>query len=36
MPSSTVLGSNMLFLWYKSMKEDKRKVISEIAQYIGY
>ena len=27
---------NMLFLWYESMKEDQRKVISEIAEHIGY
>jgi len=27
---------NMLFLWYESMKEDQKKVISEIAQHIGY
>ena len=27
---------NMLFLWYEWMKEDQRKVISEIAEHIGY
>ena len=27
---------NMLFLWYELMKEDQKKVISEIAQHIGY
>ena len=27
---------NMLFLWYESMKENQGRMISEIAQHIGY
>ena len=26
----------MLFLWYESMKENQGRMISEIAQHIGY